>query len=218
MTSMHKIKNSMMKDRSHCTGTTSEPRLHKISEMDKIPQTTRKIPRGQKPRWHEVIKTKIIEWADKKRIEDMTVRNKIALRRLEAKKEDWIINKQEIIGKEIAEDKNCIKRCKGYRQKNTKGEKCTIKINKETENYRLVADCKKRLRTEIENIKALIEVKKSRKCTKKSNIEKQIYIPKRKILSAIMNEMDKRRDQKAEFWVKISRRQLDKKEDLGDIK
>ncbi|CAG8811263.1 13786_t:CDS:2, partial [Gigaspora margarita] len=156
-------------DKGYCTGTTSEPRLHKISGMDE-----------------DITNNK----------ED-TERNKIALRRLEVKKRG-------IIGKKC-------------RQKNTKGKKCTIKINKETENYELIVDCKKKLRAEIEDIKALIEVKKSRKRTEKSNIEKRIYIPRirrnqelidqevinkkeRKILSAIMNEMDKKRDQKAEFW------------------
>ncbi|CAG8817332.1 8602_t:CDS:2, partial [Gigaspora margarita] len=135
---------------------------------------------------HEVIKIEVTKWADKK----------------ENKRHD-----------KIAEDGNCIKRCKGCRQKNTKGEKCTIKVNRETENYELVVDCKKRLRAEIDDIKALIEVKKSRKRTEKSNIENRIYIPRihrnqelidqgvinekgRKILSAIMNEWIKEKIKK----------------------
>ncbi|CAG8787149.1 34569_t:CDS:2 [Gigaspora margarita] len=115
------------------------------------------------------------------------------------------------------------------------------------ENYKLKVDCKKRLRVQIKDIKALVEDKKYRKRAGMSNTEERIYIPRiyrnqklidqgvtnkkeRKILSNIMNEMDKRRDQKAEFWVKISKSskenqktfnqhvQLDKKEDLENVK
>ncbi|CAG8773916.1 20233_t:CDS:2, partial [Gigaspora margarita] len=104
---------------------------------------------------------------------------------------------------EVIEEGNRIKRCKRYRQKNTKEKKCIIKINTETENYELKVDCSK-------------EDKKYRKKAEMSNTKKKIYIPRirrnqklidqgvtnekgRKILSDIMNEMDKRRDQKAEF-------------------
>ncbi|CAG8835582.1 25130_t:CDS:2, partial [Gigaspora margarita] len=64
------------------------------------------------------------------------------------------------------------------------------------ENYELKMDCKKRLRAQIKYIKALIKDKKYRK---KVTNEKE-----RKTLSDIINEIDKKRDQKAKFWIKIS--------------
>ncbi|CAG8850042.1 23242_t:CDS:2, partial [Gigaspora margarita] len=98
-------------------------------------------------------------------------------------------------------DGNHIIRYNGYRQKNTKEEKCTIKMNKETETYKLVVNCKKGLRAEIEDIKKLID-------------QEVINERGRKILSVIINEMDKKRDQKAEFWVKISRSSKEKMRDI----
>ncbi|CAG8841659.1 23399_t:CDS:2, partial [Gigaspora margarita] len=148
--------------------------------------------------------------------------NEIALRSLVAKKRDWFINKRGIIDKvpsinskiikiyywKVVEEGNRIKSYERYKQKNTKEEKCIIKTNTETENYKKRAGMSK---TE-ERIYIL------RICRNYELIDQGVTNKKRrKILNAIMNEMDKRRDQKAEFWVKISRSSKEKTRDIQSI-
>ncbi|CAG8833955.1 38749_t:CDS:2, partial [Gigaspora margarita] len=72
-------------------------------------------------------------------------------------------------------------------------------MNKEIKTYELVVNCKKRLRAEIEDIK-IPRIRRNQEFIDQGVINER----GRKILSIIINEINKKRNQKAEFWVKIS--------------
>ncbi|CAG8655913.1 7103_t:CDS:2 [Gigaspora margarita] len=171
--------------------------ITKYIEWTNILQSLRNIPRVQ-TKVVQSNQNKVIEWAEERRRVKGFRRNEILVRTTEVKKGTWILDQQKIIGKLSSINKKEIRiyyweiidddKAESRYQKHKKAIECT----KEKWNINQKKVTKKRI--------YIPRLKRNQDLIDQEIMNK----PEKKTLSRIINNIDKIKDRKAKFWIKIS--------------